>query len=334
MALVGRIFIGLGMSAVLMGSLKIFNNWFRQNEFGFISGSILSLGHLGALLAAAPLVFMTLLIGWRRCFLFLGVFVIVMTVLILFFVKDTPEEKMGGRPSLGGTKRRNGKTFFSSLPVVFSSRHFWFISMSSLIRYGSLISIQGFLGPLYLIEILGYSPQESGNILSMISIGYLIGSPLAGRLSDSVFQSRKKVMLTGLSLFAILILPFLCDRSQNTIFWSTIFFGLGFSASVGAVSFAHVKELYPEEVAGLALTASNLFNIVGGGLSQHLLGIVIGSFPKTDSGYPLQAYHLTFIILFIFSTMAFLIYLGVRDTHPLQPQKPDQSSFLNGAKRT
>lgn len=315
-ALYGRMLIGLGTSAVLMGSLKILSDWFRPDEFGFLSGFMLSLGNLGALIATTPLVLMSEEIGWRKCFFSFGLLAILFMSMITLFVKDV---SVGERTKRLGLSRREkiSKAILNPLALVFSNKHFWFIAISSLVRYGALVSIQGFLGTLFLLDILGYSIQTSANILSMISIGYMIGSPLAGRLSDRVFLSRKKVMVVGLLLFAVTVLPFLLIQTRNTLLWYVIFWGLGFFASVGAVSFAHVKELFPKEVGGLALTAINLFNIGGVGMGQQLLGIVIRRFPKTSTGYPIEAYQQAFAILFVASMAAFMVYLATKDTNPL-----------------
>ena len=201
---------------------------------------------------------------------------------------------------------------------MFSNKHFWFISIAAFIRYGSLITVQGFLGTLYLIDVMGYSIEKSGNILSMISIGYLIGSPLWGIFSDSVFKSRKKVMLLGLFIYMCVMLFFLLDTKADFL-WYGVFWGLGFFASVGAVSFAHVKELFPKEISGFALTANNLFNIVGVAIGQHVTGVIIGRYPKTPSGYAIEAYHSAFAVLFISCIIGFVLYLFVQDTVPSSP---------------
>jgi sugar phosphate permease len=315
-ALSGRILIGLGMSSVLMGSLKIFSNWFRQDQFAFLSGVMLSLGNFGALVAATPLVIASMVIGWRICFFLFSLFLALLSMAIFFLVNDGPKKSLTTSANTRETRKSNlTNKMLISFKTVFSNRHFWFISTSAFIRYGSLISVQGFLGTLYLIEVMGYSVEKAGNILSMISIGYLIGSPLMGKLSDSVFKSRKKVMLLGLFIYMCIILFFLLDIKSDFL-WYAVFWGLGFFASIGAVSFAHVKELFPKEISGVVLTANNLFNIVGVAIGQHVMGFIIGRYPKTLSGYAIEAYHSAFAVLSISCIIGFVLYLFVRDTVP------------------
>ncbi len=319
-ALLSRILIGLGISTVLMGSLKIFDNWFRPDEFGFLSGLMLSLGNFGALIAATPLVFMANALGWRRCFIFFSIFATLSAFLIILIVRDYPPEKRRNKRELNS--RKISTAVFHPLALVFSNRDFWFIAISCFLRFGVLIGIQGFVGTLYLVEVLGYNLQESGNILSMLSLGYLIGSPIVGRLSDVVFRSRKKVVLVTLFLFAVSTLPFLFKETRAQILWHIVFFGLGFFGSVGSVNFAHVKELFPQEMVGSALAGVNLFCIGGIGVGQHLVGMIIGGFSKEGFHYPAEAYQRAFLILFVASIIAFICYLLPRDTNPLR-QKAD-----------
>jgi len=204
----------------------------------------------------------------------------------------------------------------ASFNTVFLNKHFWFISISSFIRYGSLITVQGFLGTLYLVDVMRYSAQKSANILSMISVGYMIGSPLMGRISDSIFNSRKKVMVIGLFIY-MCFMPFFLLDIDNEFLWYIVFWSLGFFASVGAVSFAHVKELFSEDISGVVLTANNLFNIGGVAISQQVVGLIVARYPKTLSGHTAEAYHSAFAVLSASCVIGFLLYLLVKDTRPL-----------------
>lgn len=316
-ALWGRILIGLGMSTMLMGSMKIFSQIFRQNQFAFLSGAMLSLGNFGGFIAAAPLAFAASLISWRNCFLIFAVFLAILALLLIVLIQDQSRVALlkSSAPRTVPARQLLNRLRTSSA-AVFSSRHFWFISISAFIRYGSLIAIQGFLGTLYLTEVMGYSPQTSANILGMLAIGYIFGSPIMGKVSDAVFLSRKKVMIPGLLIYMCCMVFFLVDVKSEWL-WYMVFFALGFFSSIGAVSFAHIKELFPNEMSGFALTANNLFNIGGVGICQQLVGSVVSRYQRTATGYPVDAYHTAFALLLILSVVAVLIYVFVKDTGPL-----------------
>ncbi len=312
--LAGRILLGLGMSSVLMGSLKIFTNWFRPDRFAFLAGFMLSLGNLGGLVAATPLLLMADLWGWRGCFGYFSLFVLFMLLLIFFLVSDHPPGRraQGGREQQG--ERLRSKDALPALKAIYLSPHFLIIGLSSYVRYGAVITIQGFLGMLYLVDILKCSPEEASNILGMISIGYLIGSPLAGRLSDTVVRSRKMVVVPGFFLFALVLLPFLFETHLHLAWWYLIFGGIGLFSATSAVNFAHAKELFPAKISGTVLTSTNLFVMLGAASGSQISGAILGMYSKTTTGYPFQAYQVVILCLACASFLAGLLYLLVKDT--------------------
>ena len=97
-------------------------------------------------------------------------------------------------------------SIFQSMRLILKSFTFWQTGSLAFFRYGTFVSLQGlWLGP-YLIDIEGYSPVQTGNVLIFLAIGSIVGSPIAGRLSDQVLRSRKGVALWGLALYTICLL--------------------------------------------------------------------------------------------------------------------------------
>ncbi len=314
LALGGRILIGLGMSSVLMGSLKIFTHWFKADRFAQLAGLIMSLGNLGGLLAATPLLLAAGYFGWRNCFFFFAAFVILMVLLILLLISDHPPQKGAQTPPEPGLGRSGGKEAMAARRAIFINPNFLIMGLGSFVRYGAMVTIQGFLGMLYLVDILKFSPQEAGNILGMMSVGYLAGSPLAGRLSDTVLRSRKKVVMSGFFLYALTMIPFLFQSGLTAPFWYVIFGAIGMCSATSPVNFAHAKELFSAQITGTVLTSSNVFVMLGGAVCPQVFGALLGQYPKLAGGYPLAAYKLIFLILMCASLLVGCLYLLVKDT--------------------
>ena len=64
-ALIGRALTGLGASVLYVGAAKIMAQWFRSRDFGTLTGAWTSVANLGGLTAAAPLMALITLAGWR-----------------------------------------------------------------------------------------------------------------------------------------------------------------------------------------------------------------------------------------------------------------------------
>src|SRR5260221_6847767 len=66
---IGRAFIGLGVSAGLMGAIKAFSLWFPLSRLATMNGLYLAMGGLGSLAATAPAEAGFETLGWRGPFL-------------------------------------------------------------------------------------------------------------------------------------------------------------------------------------------------------------------------------------------------------------------------
>ncbi|MCA1793747.1 MAG: MFS transporter [Desulfobacteraceae bacterium] len=86
----GRILLGVGMACNFMGALKLLTVWFEPRQFATLSAVVVSLGTLGNIAAATPLVLMVSLVGWRHSFLIIAGFTFVLALVFLVVIKDRP----------------------------------------------------------------------------------------------------------------------------------------------------------------------------------------------------------------------------------------------------
>jgi MFS family permease len=293
-ALLGRILIGVGMSAVLMGSLKVFVLRFPPDRFVTLAGILVSIGTLGNILAASPLAYLTSSIGWRMTFNVAGVITVLLAFLIFWVLKGEKRAEDHGSPS----KLEIG--VLPSMRLILGSLVFWQIGVVAFFRYGTFVSLQGlWLGP-YLIDTQGYSPVQTGNLLIFLAIGTIVGGPIAGRLSDRILRSRKGVALAGLTLYALSLFPLLgVLHLESCYLYGFLFFLMGLFSGSGIILYSHAKELFPISISGTAMTLVNFFTMAGGAILMPIIGKVVEFFPKTNHAYPAEAYHLAFLICFL-----------------------------------
>jgi MFS family permease len=305
-AFLGRILIGAGMASVLMGSFKVFTLRFPLEKFATLVGINLSIGTLGSMFATSPLAYLASTIGWRMTFILSGGITIILAILIFWALGRG--EKREENPILCATPEPMIGVI-QSIRLILRSLAFWQMGTLTFFRYGTFFSLQGlWLGP-YLIEIKGYSPIQTGNVLILLAIGTIVGSPIAGQLSDRVFHSRKGVALYGLSLYGLSLFPLIGILKIGSPFWyGLIFFFIGFFTSFGMLVYSHAKELFPIEISGTVMTGINFFTMAGPAVLLSALGKIIESFPRVDHGYPPEAYHLSFLICFLGMVVSLIFY--------------------------
>lgn len=312
MGVIGRAMLGLGMSANLMGTFKLLTIWFDLRKFATLSGLVISLGYFGSAVASSPLALMVQALGWRGSFFVLAGINAFVTICLLIFVRDTPSDEQV--PNNISRDRASPFSALFSIKTLFLSWNYWAISFSIFFRYGSFAAIHALWAGPFLIEHLGLPAVTAGNLLLMINVGIILGSPTWGWLSDRVLKSRKKILISGLSVASVS--TFALAEWQGTsllLLLGAILFAIGFSNAINHISYAHIRELMPNEMSGTAMTAVNFFTMMGGGLFIHGLGSVIERMtPNLSSGG--EAYRTAFLICFGALLMSLALYFTTRDS--------------------
>jgi MFS family permease len=255
-AYLARILLGIGMAGNLMGAFALLVNWFPANRFATLMGALTAAGTLGMMLAATPLAMLAGLMGWRNGMLFMALVGAVQAVAILAVVKDRPAGAVKPERQSGNPLR--GVYLLVRMPA------FWIIGLATFFRFGAFMALQGLWAGPYLIYGLGMEPIRAGNVLLVCSLGYMIGLPLSGRLSDRVLRTRKYCIVPALFSFALLIAGLiLVDHGASDWLLLSLFLLIGLLSAPGQIMYAHIKELTPIEMAGTSMTGINFFNMLG-----------------------------------------------------------------------
>jgi MFS family permease len=143
--------------------------------------------------------------------------------------------------------------------------------------------------------VIGLSAVSTGNMLFLMSIGMVVGSPVFGWFSDSVFKNRKSVIVSGLIVMSgILALMTRLSEGVGMPVLSALFFGFGFFSSAGGIMYAHIKERMPVERAGTAMTGINFFTMFGVAVFLQGLGSMM-QFLHPDASLGSSAFTDTFL---------------------------------------
>ncbi len=314
-ALMGRALMGVGMACALMGTYKFISIWFPPHAFATISGLILSIGTLGSIVATAPLAVAVDWIGWRKAFLVIAIIHLFITFWIHVVVKNYPEEY--NRRNVSSSHKGDWvKESMKGILLVFQLPSFWLIALAAFFRYGTYISIAGLWAGPYLEYVYQVSLVDRGKILMAFPIGFIIGGPIFGLLSDRIFRNRKAVALLGMSFYTIFILPLTNFISvPSPIMIAGVFFCIGFLTSCGLLMYANIKDLLPSSISGTAMSAVNFFTMAGAGFFQHVMGISIEKFSLSQGQLPPEAFSFAFGLCFIAAALGTVVYLFVEEVH-------------------
>jgi sugar phosphate permease len=316
MAILGRTLVGLGIAMLFVPTMKVLAEWFRVREFATMTGILMAMGGMGSLIAAAPLAWLSSWIGWRLSFVIVGLITLLLAILVWIFVRDRPESL--GWPSPSGKLKTElpNIRLMEGVKKVLTCAPFWPVAVWFFFDCAIFFSFGGLWGGPYLMQVYGLSKAASGQVLSMLGVGLIVGGPFLSYLSNRIFKARKPVLVLCSAALLVLTVPiaFYTDKIPLIgLYLLCAGFGM-FSSAVVVIGFTTTKELFPVQMAGTATGLVNLFPFVGGAVFQPLLGYVLERHGRVEGAFTLVAYKEAFLILFFCGLVTLLSSLFVKET--------------------
>ncbi|MBW1713845.1 MAG: MFS transporter, partial [Deltaproteobacteria bacterium] len=257
-ATAARVLVGVGVSMLFVPTMKVLTAWFKRSEFATMTGLLMTIGGLGALSAAAPLAYLSALLGWRGSFLVIGLGTLVLALAIWFLVRDRPQEKgfapmAENSPQAGPSQPKIG--LGQGVRLVLTEWRFWPLAIWFFCDFSFFFAFAGLWGGPFLMEVYGLTKAQAGQILSMMAVGMIVGSPSLSFISDRIVRSRKKVLVFSSVLVAVMvsILTFHPAGLSLAFLYVLCFFIGVFASAVVVIGFTAAKELFPLAVAGTSV---------------------------------------------------------------------------------
>ena len=315
LAFLGRMLVGVGVSAVFVSNFKLLAEWFSPREFTIMGGIFMGMGGVGALFSTAPLALLSNIIGWRMTLTVVGGISLVMSALVYAFVFNRPADK--GWPSIVPAQKEQIQKKISllvGLKMVLAEKDFWPVAIWSFFTVGIFLSLAGLWGGPYLIQVYGLSKTSAGAVLSMSAAALIVGSPLLGFLSNRV--GRKSVLIgCSFLLIAVCALFYAFTDRLPQIMLYIVFFCLCLSTSASApVIVAAAKELFPIRIAGTSVAIVNLFPFIGGPFFQIVLGAILSRAGQEGNAYSTAGYQNMFLSCLIGAFISLFVAAFLKET--------------------
>jgi len=306
----GRVLLGAGMACNLMGTFKLLTLWFSPRKFATLMGVVIAIGTVGNMVATTPLVVLVENIGWRAGFQLIAAINLFLTLVFYVVVCDPPANSPDNRDSGPSMSLQD---VFGNMQLLFKQKDYWIISFSTLVRYGVLAAFQALWAGPYLMEVMGYSALATGNLILLLNFGMILGAPCLGTLSDRLFRTRKGVVIAGLIgiLLTIIILTLIPPGIHLAVL-ALLFFCFGFFNAAGLLMYPHIKEMMPLEMAGVAMTGINFFNMIGPAVFLQGLGSLMQALYPDASRGP-EAFNAAFKMCSVCLVIATTLYFFTQE---------------------
>ncbi len=299
--IVGRLLIGLGVSACLMAAFKAYVLWFSSQRLAMINGLQMVAGGLGALLATIPLQNALSYTDWRGVFTGLAIITVFASVSLWMFLPENQrtDDKL---PSL--------KLHLKEIGQVLRSRIFWGIAPLAAISSGANMAIHGLWMKPWLRDVTGLSADNAAQLLFAMTLTFIGGFLTLGIIAERLSQLFD-VHLMSISVFGMTIFLFI----QGTMIYGGIgsplilVILLGFFGTASVLVYAGYAKIFPKNLSGRVSTFLNLLVFIGAFILQWGIGAIIELWPPTDNGYDPESYQSAFGLLVILQAAGLMWYL-------------------------
>lgn len=304
------------------------SRWFPLSKRGTYYGIFSASPYLGEFLSFIIVGVVVSALGWEYGFIFAAAGGFLGAAIILIFMSDTPESK--GLPSvqeLSGEQMRKEDTMPTAQVQKYVLKHqgIWIIAASSAFVYIAKYAIAGW-GVLFLQKDKAFSLENATQIIAFSAALGVVGTVLAGWLSDKVFKGDriKPAIISGALSFISLGLFLFTEGSYivNIIYVSLFSLAIGVLYCIVAGLMA--VDIVPRKATGAALGIVGISSYVAAGIQDIASGYLIQGYTEGAADISTASYDFGPVSLFWMAAALAAFLLPVLNWKRM---KPDSNSI-------
>ncbi len=309
-----RVLIGVGVSACLMAPMTAYRRAFSPSGQLRANSWMLMTGSLGMVASTLPVQWLLPLLGWRGLFwLVSACLVLAMLGIAVCVPRDPPEA-----PEAPGPARRPGSVAADGYGSVFRHPTFQRLVPIAFFLYGGLIAVQSLWAGPWLVQVCGWTPQESAEGLFAINVAMLLAFLLWGgalpRLYARGWTAQRLLALGAPGCMAALLIAIVLGPQATA--WAMGLFCV--SCTVASPLQPAIGQAFDRRLAGRALSAYNLIIFLGVFAIQWGIGLAIDLF-RAWGWTTLSAYRGAFALLATTIMLAYAWFLLWRRDRSVAP---------------
>jgi len=262
----GRFLVGFGSSFAFVGVLTLATMWLPKDLFSLFAGLMTTMGMLGNVYAEMKITNTVAELGIDAVLWSSVAIGSVLTLVIYLIVRNNKDYMQQHKTSL--------RSFLREVLQVCCSYKVWMVGVIGACLYTSLSVFGELWGQTYLQQAHHLSKVQSAHSMSVLFIGWAIGAPLTGYISDK-FSNRIIPLLIGatgglITIYSVLYL-------QHMPYWllNTLIFGYGVFCSTEIIVFIMAKEVSGAKISGTVFAVTNMIVTLFGAILQPTVGWIL-----------------------------------------------------------
>lgn len=262
--IVGRLMIGMGSSAAILGVFKIVRMTFSEERFPRMLSFSVTIGLIGAIYGGAPVSYMLENLGFHSVVKILAFSALILAAVTYWIVPEQREESQGSSESV-----------MANIKEVLTNR---FVIGSCLFAGLMVGPMEGFAdvwGTAFLKQVYGFDSALAASLPSMIYIGMCFGAPALSIVAEKMKSNLMAIIGAGI-IMAVCFFLMLAFKLPVGIL-SFCFVIVGVSCAYQILAIYQATTYVPEKVAGLTTAVANMIIMIFGYAFHTAIGSTINA---------------------------------------------------------
>jgi predicted MFS family arabinose efflux permease len=256
---IGRIMIGTGSTAAILGIFKIVRMTFSERHFTRMLSLSVTIGLIGAIYGGAPVSSMCKSLGYKavvEIFIVSGLILAAITYLIMPDVEST---------------RHN--TVASDIKTIFTNKKAMLLCVFAGCMVGPLEGFADVWGSEFLKLVYGFEASAASRLPSMIFVGMCFGAPVLSMIAEKTGGYIECIIAAGAIMFAIFAV--LVIGALNLSAMTISFVIVGVCCSYQIIAIYKATTFVPENVTALTTAVANMIIMSFGYAFHSVIGYVV-----------------------------------------------------------
>ncbi len=256
--IIGRVLIGMGSSAAILGIFKIVRMIFSEAKFARMLSISVTIGLIGAIYGGGPISYMRDVFGYQTVLqIFAGVGVLLAFITYLIVPDQTAPIKRG---------------VLADIKEVFRNKKVMLTCLFGGMMVGPLEGFADIWSSVFLKQVYGFESTIAASLPSMIFIGMCFGSPLLSLVAEKLGYLRT-IIVAGI-IMAISFSALLLIQMPLTIL-GTSFVIVGVCSAYQILAIYKASTYVRDEVAGLTTAVANMIIMIFGYAFHTIIGSIV-----------------------------------------------------------
>lgn len=303
---VGRFVQGAGGCFALVGAGYLINKNFPAAMAASFFGATQMFGMAGGSagqFAVGPLISRGL--AWSQFWIYAGIVGLVIAVgLFVFLPREEKSAKAGGIAALLG-----------ALKTVFTNPQSYLCGLISGLLFIPTTIFSMTWGVRFLQEVRGREYDSAVMLAATVPIGWMIGCPLLGFISDRL--GRRKPVILGGAAVLLVTLAWILFGNPEILRGPVVGVVMGLASGAAMIPYSVIKEANPPEVGGTATGVINFLNFTFSAVLGPVFGARLALEPAGNADVSALVLYQTGFKPLLFGVLAVIVLtFFLRETGP------------------